>query len=97
MMNCHTTPATKFAYVNSTIVQCRLRGIYKQYILQKYDRMIDTLSDTIAVMQYTPDVDIDVHTVDRIMETLKRSRTDFQMKNYKDGNRRLRELYFRLE
>lgn len=59
--------------------------------------MVDTLSDTIAVMQYTPEVDMDDHTVERIMDTLERTRVDFEVKNYKDGNRRLRELYYRLE
>lgn len=93
----YRTPTKKFAYVDKAIVQCRLHGIYKQYIHQRFDRMMDTISDTIAVMKYTPHVEMDKATFDSVMDALQRSRIDFAVKNYKDGHRRLRELYYHLE
>lgn len=93
----YRTPNKKFAYVDTAIVQCRLHGIYKSYIRQRYDRMIETLSDTIAVMKYTREMDMEPKTFKSVMDALERTRVDFAVKNYKDGHRRLRELYYSLE
>lgn len=93
----YRTPAKKFAYVDTTIVKCRLHGIYKQYINQNFDRMVETVSDTIAVMKYTPNIEMDTATYKSVMNALERTRIDFAVKNYKDGHRRLRELYYTLE
>lgn len=93
----YRAPAKKFAYVDKAIVQCRLHGIYKQYIHQNFDRMVETVSDTIAVLKYTHDIDMDKATYKSVMDALERSRIDFAVKNYKDGHRRLRELYYSLE
>jgi hypothetical protein len=93
----YRTPAKKFAYVDKAIVQCRLHGICKQYIHQRFDRMVENISDTIAVMKYTHNIEMDTATYKSVMDALERSRIDFAVKNYKEGHRRLRELYYTLE
>jgi hypothetical protein len=90
-------PVKKFAYVDSTIVRCRLHGIYKHFINERYDRMLETIADTIAVLRYTPYNEMDMQTNKRVMEALERSRIDAAVKNYKGANKRLRELFYELD
>jgi hypothetical protein len=82
---------TKFAVVDDTIINFRLRTIYRLLKDESYDRVKLMIINLVDIMRKTPEVRINKDRYNQVLTALMRMRILVGLKHYTDVHNLLRD------
>lgn len=83
---------TKFAVVDDTIVNFRIRTIYRLLKDESYDRVKLMIINLVDLLRKTPEVQIDKDRYNQVLTALMRMRILVGLKRYTDVHNLLRDI-----
>ncbi len=87
-------PRVRFAYVDEGVIDCRIRGMYKQVMLQQYDKVVANAKDTLLVLRTAQELDMDVRLYGKLVDNLYKVRLDFVAGDYEKMHNRVRDMHY---
>jgi hypothetical protein len=82
-------------YMNEAVVDCRLRGIYRQLKRNAYNKAMNNVISIISDFRKA-DIDMDKNLAEHVMTELLRIRIAMAFKRYQDAHNRVRDLHYKL-
>lgn len=82
-------------YVNEWIVDCRLKGIYRQIYLQKYKKASDNISQMIMYLK-TVDIEMNKIIYNEVIDTFYHMLVEMAFKKYNSVHNRARDLHYKI-
>lgn len=87
-------PRVRFAYVDDTIVDCRVRAMYKMIMRNDYEKVAFNAKDTLLVLKTATELDMNPKLFSKIVDNLYRVRIDYAKGDYKKMHDRVREMHY---
>lgn len=87
-------PKVRLAYVDEAVVDCRVRGMYKQVMRGQYDKVVANAKDTLLVLRTAKELDMDVKLYGKLVDNLYKVRLDFVAGDYQKMHNRIRDMHY---